>query len=692
MFKKEYKSVYIVTSFLTVFFIFIYFLDFFVNFQFFTFQLEMKWFDTKFADILKPSLKDADKRIIIAGIDEKTIKKYGWPFPRKYYADLIENLVSYGVKVIAFDVFFADPDRSNPQSDAIFARAVERYADKVILGVPIEKLEIVKPFELLYKSAVNFGAISASPLLDYDGNIRKIYPFIPYLILNDVGKEFRYSDICHKCSADMSKVGLPLLGTMAYIKYTSSDMKAEFRKWRDKRFYINFRKPLTIQNPDSLTIMYRSISVADIIEKTLDEDVKKLLKGASVFVGSVSQGAYDHYSTPINPHTPGVEIHAVCMDNLLNNDYLRDVPMYIEVLVLVFFIWLPVIFLRKSVGRIVALNFIPILVLMFLSILLIRYNINQLFISFFFPNIVSFIYVIAYKSIVEDKQKRWIKNTFSQYLSPEVVDILVKDPSKLKLGGERRDLTVLFMDIAGFTSMSEKMPPENVINVLNFYLSSLSDIILEERGVIDKYIGDCIMAFWNAPVDVERHRLRAVRTALRCLDEIKKLNLKQQSSAVMVRIGINSGYAVVGNMGSKRRFSYTVLGDMVNLASRLEGANKFFGTSVMVSQDTVNGCDDEVVFKYIGKVSVVGKTESVDVYEPFKLKQQMNDGDYEFMKNFENGIKYFYEKNYNMAAEFFEKALSIIPSDRLCLFYRNFSIELREGRAEFNGIFNIRSK
>ncbi|MGC9070872.1 MAG: CHASE2 domain-containing protein [Elusimicrobiales bacterium] len=698
MITKGRRSVYITATAMTLFFIIFYFVDFILKNERFISMLETKWFDFKlsynnpFARILGSSPKDADKRILIAAIDEKTISRYGWPFPRRYYSTLIENLIGYGVKIIAFDVMFFDPDRNNPQSDEIFAKTVRKYSDRIILAVSIdENFNIKKPFDLLHKSAVNFGSAFAGDMMDYDGNIRKIYPFIPLPVFyNGFEKNFYYLDICHQCPDNMKGIGIPTLGTMAYIRYSSSDIFLNFQKWKNKRFYINFRKPL--KDKSLQTVMYKALSVVDIIEKKLGDDEKKLLKDSVVFVGSTSQGAFDHYSTPVSIHTPGVEIHALCIDNLLNDDYLRGMPWYLDIILLVFFIWLPVILLKRSVIRIVIFNFIPIFFIMLLSMWLVKYHLNHLFMAFFFPNAVSFVYIVAYKSIVEDRQKRWIKNTFSQYLSPEVVDILVKDPSKLKLGGERREVTVLFMDIAGFTSMSEKMSPEEVTNILNFYLSSLSDIILEEKGVIDKYIGDCIMAFWNAPVDVERHRAKAIRSAIRCVKEIERLNANSGMPSIKLRFGINSGYAVVGNMGSSKRFSYTVLGDTVNLASRLEGANKFFGTSIIASIDTVSQCKDEIVFKYIGRILVVGKSAPVEVYEPFKLKDEMKSCDYEFMKNFENGIKYFYEKSYDRASVFFEKALSINPYDGLSVFYKKFSCELKEGREGFDGIFNIRNK
>lgn len=696
MFRKEYKYVYITSIFITLFFIFFYFIDFILDSGLVISTLEKKWFDFKISynlvgKFIGSTPKDADKRIIIVGIDDPTIERYGWPFPRKYYAKAIDVLNKYSVKVIGFDVMFLDPDRNNPQSDKIFVDTVKKH-DNVILGVSFDdNLDFRYPFKELHLASENFGSLFAGNIIDYDGNIRKIYPFIPVIAYSENERSYLYGDLCPHCPQELKNAGVPLLGMMAYIKYSGKNMNDVYKVWKNKKFYINFRKSKRILDEFYPTTMYKYISIKDIIEDNLTEEDKKTLFNSIVFIGSVVLGAYDHYSTPVHQHTPGVEIHALCVDNILNDDYLRDVPWYVNLLLLLIFIWLPVILIKNSVTKLTIYNFIPVIIIMIISVWLLKYHINQYFMAFFLPNVVSFVYIVAYKSIVEDRQKRWIKNTFSQYLSPEVVDILVKDPSKLKLGGERRDLSVLFMDIAGFTSMSEKMTPEEVTNLLNFYLSSLSEIILDEKGVIDKYIGDCIMAFWNAPLNIEKHRFRAVSAAIKCIRKIEELNNHSNVKTIRMRIGINSGYAVVGNMGSNKRFSYTALGDTVNLASRLEGANKFFGTYVMVSSDVYDGSKDDIVFKYIGNILVPGKTEAVEVYEPYKFKNEMTEIDYEFMKNFENGIKYFYEKKYDVSIGYFDKALAIF-NDSLSLFYKKFAISILEGKEVFDGSFNIRSK
>lgn len=699
--KKEHKSVYIVTTILTIFFFLFYFIDFELHNSLLLSSLEKRWYDTKFYSNfinsirklrIAPNIKEADRRIIIVGIDDKTLEKYGWPMPRRYYKPLIENLNKYNTRVIGFDIMFYDPDRINPQNDIILSQTLKRNKN-VFLAVSLDdSANLIIPFRLLMESTTNFGFITVGEILDNDGKIRRIFPFTTYLDYGGDDKFYYYKSLCRDCDIE-DKLGIPLLGTQLYIYYTQSNLNDVFKRWHNNEgdifFVINFRRPLVEKKP---TTMYRYISASDVIDDSLTDDEKKILNGSIVLVGSTAQGAYDHYPTPVHTHTPGVEIHALLVDNLLNNDYLLKTPFYIFFIFFLLSIWLPSLVIKNSVVKLSVYNFGFLLILMFLSIFLIKYRYDFYFMTYFFPNIISYIYVVAYKSIVEDKQKRWIKNTFSQYLSPEVVEIIVKDPSRLKLGGEKKDMSVYFMDIAGFTSMSEKLLPEEVTNLLNMYLSELGDVILLNKGVIDKYIGDCIMAFWNAPLDVPEHRTLSVKSAIECIRKIEELNKKKRVGLdISVRIGINSGQCVVGNMGSSKRFSYTVLGDVVNLASRLEGANKFFHTNIMVSEDVYREAKEKIVFKYIGDILVVGRTESVKVFEPYKIKDEMDDSDIKFIELYEKAVDLFYDKRYGSAQNYFKEANSIVENN-LCKFYIDFIDSLIKNGDRFDGVFNIRSK
>lgn len=254
----------------------------------------------------------------------------------------------------------------------------------------------------------------------------------------------------------------------------------------------------------------------------------------------------------------------------------------------------------------------------------------------------------------EGRQRRFIKGAFQQYLSPQVIEQLIADPGKLKLGGERKVLSIFFSDLQGFTSISEKLDPETLTALLNDYLSAMTEIIHEEQGTVDKYEGDAIIAFWNAPLDVPDHALRAVRAALRCqarLAELRPVFRQRTGHDLFMRIGISTGPAVVGNMGSHNRFDYSMLGDAVNLAARLEGVNKQFGTFTMVSDSTREAVGDAVAMRELGRVAVVGRKVPVTVFEP------MDDGLAQAraaaLAGFEKGLQAYYRGDCAEAAGVF---------------------------------------
>jgi adenylate cyclase len=273
----------------------------------------------------------------------------------------------------------------------------------------------------------------------------------------------------------------------------------------------------------------------------------------------------------------------------------------------------------------------------------------------------------------------------------------VKDPAKLKLGGEKREMTVFFLDIAHFTSISEKLDPERLTQFLNVYLSTITDIILKNDGVVDKYIGDCVMAFWNAPLDLPEHRLKGCLSAVECIAAVERLNEKGFAGLPekpAVRIGLNSGKMVVGNMGSSTRLSYTVISDEVNLASRLEGANKYFGSRVMASEATYAGAKDKVEARELGMLRVVGKAVPVRVYELMGKKGELTSSARGLLERYAEGFDLFYKRDFAGAQLAFRAALEIAPEDAPSkLYLRLCGDYLKEPPVkEWDGVFNLTSK
>jgi adenylate cyclase len=281
----------------------------------------------------------------------------------------------------------------------------------------------------------------------------------------------------------------------------------------------------------------------------------------------------------------------------------------------------------------------------------------------------SFLAATLYNYATEGSQKRFIKSAFSQYLSPTVIEQLLANPGLLSLGGERREISIFFSDVQGFTTISEKLDPSRLTELLNGYLSFMTDIILDSGGTIDKYEGDAIIAFWNAPLNFEDHAARALRASMRCQERLAERQdafYEKYGCRLLTRIGLNTGFAVVGNMGSSKRFDYTMLGDSVNLAARLEGLNKQFGTYLMCTETTFTQAARRGPFygRKLAQVAVVGKKEPVTVYEP--LPEGIFRGKEYILKRFDEARDLFYQGEFARALPLFE---ALIAEDKPAFFY-----------------------
>lgn len=349
------------------------------------------------------------------------------------------------------------------------------------------------------------------------------------------------------------------------------------------------------------------------------------IKDKIVLIGSTAVATFDHFPMPYDKLYPGIEFHATVIDNLLNNDYIRKCPDFIILaLIVVFGLGMGQLFLRTKLWAGSIFFILSIVSYFYFSQYM--FTKHYMHIDFFTPAlslIFTFLGIMAYRFISETKEKAWIKKTFSYYLSPDVIKELASNPDKLQLGGERKDLTVLFSDIRSFTSMSEKLRPEEVTTLLNEYLSAMTEIIFRYSGTLDKFIGDAIMAFWGAPVPTEEHARKAVMCALDMiarLEELQAMWRAQGRPVIEIGVGINTGEMIVGNMGSKQRMDYTVIGDNVNLASRLETLNRQYNTKIIIAESTYKKVSNEVEVKPLGEVKVKGKENMVTVFELIKRK------------------------------------------------------------------------
>ena len=392
------------------------------------------------------------------------------------------------------------------------------------------------------------------------------------------------------------------------------------------------------------------------------------------------------------------------LDNYLNNSFVRKVPdlfVFAWIILLAFF---GAIVITFSEGKSVSAKKTTVFIIIGFALgLIISVGVPY---GLFIPGIwlpiiipllgfiLSFLTSLGLSYALEGRQKRFIQSAFSQYLSPAVIEQLIADPDKLKLGGERREISIYFSDIQGFTSISENFPPEKLIGVLNKYLSEMTNIILASGGTIDKYEGDAIIAFWNAPLEEEDHGKRAVLAAMECqkrLDELRDEFEKLCGKKMYQRIGLNTGTAVIGNMGSEIRFDYTMLGDSVNLASRLEGLNKQFGTYTMCTEATMKAAQKygvDLGWRKLANVAVVGKKEAVVVYEPMEKELYLKKR--EIIDKFEVACTLFYAGKFNLALTIFEK---YADQDAPCKKYMEKCREFIENPPkEWKGVWEATSK
>jgi len=621
-------------------------------------------------------LRKADPRIIIAAVDDKTGQEFGFPLPRSEYGVLLDKLKAAGAKLAAFDIMFFD--RGDARQNEVLAAAAKRFGDTVFAYTAAADGAVQYPIPAIKKAARLLGNVSVTAGVDPDGHVRWASLDQP--------------------TGDPQMPVAPSLSLAAYAGYTGGSLGYLEEKYSKLR-PINFRPPLNQFPENGQWPIYHRISVADILAGRLSVQDQARLKGALVLVGSTSLGYFDHSPSPFLTSMPGVELNANIIDNLLNRDFLKPWPGWALALAILAMIWIPFWLMRLPpwtsfpLTAVLAAAWLAFVDKAFLKAERIELITPLLALA------SSFAVQAAYRFWTESKEKRFIKGLFGQFVAPEVVEDLARHPGKVRLGGEKREMTILFLDIAHFTVLSEKMAPDALIEFLNMYLSKLSGAIYEWRAVVGNYIGDCIMAFWNAPVlpDAE-HRAKACLAALKCRSVLAELNKDFESRGVPekpdIRIGINSGVVTVGLTGSDRKLQYTALGDEVNLASRLEGANKFFGSSILASGAVYQGAKDAVEARELGRVRVVGKEAPVLVYEILAEKGRLSEARRAALADYEEGLAAFKARRWEPAIAAFGRAVEKFPDDGPAKLYQSLSRDYSvvpplEG---WDGVFNLTAK
>jgi|CXWL01.1.fsa_nt_gi adenylate cyclase len=518
------------------------------------------------------------KNIVIVAIDETSFTTFGqWPWERSVFAQTIEALQR--AKAIGIDINFSEPSRVGTYDDEILARALEASTPPVILPVELSPQGSVLTRPLpIFEAPSTQGFVNVSA--DMDGVLRKTETSLRTL---------------HE--------KIPEIFSFAQALSPEPKSKSTFRVW--------------YTGPQDT---FLTVSLTDVLSGTVPQEV---FTDSYVLVGATAPNLHDFIQTPFGS-MPGVEVHANILSNILSQKYLKEPSTFWSLFLLAGI----VILSGLSVVYIRSFGLLILVLCAFVTALLIGS------ITLFFRGIVAPLFyellallvgssaMLVLEYITESKEKQFIRKTFHHYLPEEVVTELMKHPEKLSLGGERKEITIFFSDIRGFTTVSESLSPEELTRLMNEYLTAMTDIIMKHHGIVDKYIGDAIMAFWGAPLTNVRQVEDACAASLEMLEKLQELNIewgKRGIASITVGMGINTGEVVVGNMGSSKRFNYTVMGDEVNFTSRLEGLTKMYHTTILVSENTMqklSSKDSELyTFRELDTVVVKGKKEPRVIYE-----------------------------------------------------------------------------
>ena len=566
----------------------------------------------------------------------ETVNRWGWPWPREALAAIIDFCADAGAAAFAADVILSESAVHDVYQDEILAEAIDR-AENVATAVALGMSGGAHPAWPAFAPLPPEIAGLPEWRRDRDA-LQAARATFPVPEIARVSAALGNVTAAADAHAEITRVPVfrlfdghpvPGLGLAAYLAAEPEADLAIRGGWlhagphrlpldEEGRTILRYRGPPSVYpSYSAAAVLQAQIHRLDGQPPALDPAV---FKDAWVFYGYSAPGLRDLRPTPLSPKAPGVSVNATLLDNLLASDAIRDGSARARLLCVL----LPALAaggLIRLGGRarhsvLVILAALPIPTLVGLA----GYRAG-VWLPVAAPTLAvlgSVLGSITLNYATEGRARAFIKSAFGHYLSPTVIEQILADPTRLRLGGERRVLTILFSDLEGFSAISEQMDPRDLIGLLNDYLSDMTAILLDEHGTLDKYEGDAIIAFWNAPLDQADHAARACRAALRCqawLAERREEFRRRSGHDLRMRIGIHTGPVAVGNMGSHERFDYTVLGDAANLASRLEGANKVFGTYTLVSEAAWSAAGDVARGRALGGVRVVGRSAPVRVYE-----------------------------------------------------------------------------
>jgi adenylate cyclase len=690
-------------------------------------RAELSLIDLRFQKRAEQAPKDPPLNVVIVEISHEAQKSLPerYPWPRTYYARLIKNLQRAGAKAVGIDILFDSPDARSPEGDAAFSKALRESGIAVLAGYLQTETQWVQVMSgsrnyanLFIDSTTPFGLVNIPS--DVDGIRRRYMPF-----LYEEGADLLIPTFS---MAVLSKTwNLPPLTAAAITDSGLLVLQRPVPMFDGNSFLINYIGP---------TRTFPRISVADVLDDSTFETAEELeygtpintfddpgtgllaqgvFTGKIVLIGSTMPEDKDLFNIPLmtddrQNQMYGVELHANVIQNVMDNNFITRQPLWsiiVVVVVLSLFTLALIASLKAIRSRFSALIEVFGILITISELVLIYWLSIKLFtersylvdmMSPFLAVVVSYIGSTVYNYVTERKQKMMIKTMFGHYVNRDVVNELVEHPEKLQLSGERRELTVMFSDIEKFTTIAEKMNAEELVAMLNEYLNDMTAIIFGKQGTVDKYEGDAIMAFWGAPVAQSRHALLACTAALEMQHAVGELQTKWRTlrrPTLRIRIGISTGEMIVGNIGGSGKYEYTVIGDSVNLGSRLESANKQYGTGILLSENTYTHVANDVVARELDLLLVAGKTRPITVYELIALKGGKSDPRQDnFLKAYREGFALYRERKWDKALAAFNRALAESPDDGPCKLYieRSEVYRATPPPEDWDGVFIMKSK
>lgn len=597
--------------------------------------------------------------IVIITIDDKSLDRIRWPWKRELYGEIFEYLNKYTTtKAIGFDAIIATPDLENPSSDKKFYSSIKNI-DKLVMGltpltapyesqtdgekydkkfkdkfsINIEDKRSLKPFSY-YKSLSKYpkeyfdsinkaGSILTTP--DADGYIRAMDQMIQY-------KDDLYPSLALRLYCYLQSKDNKLIVENNKITATSSKLNIPtFSKAKIGGVFNNIHYYKLLPNSEYSHKTFSAIDIIDSYESIKQGKKPKIspqnFEDKIVFLGANAKamaiGLADTKKTPLLEDYPGVDIQASNLDNLLHNEFLTQTTFMQDILTVSFLLLATFLFIRYF-SLFVSVGLVALLMISYIAFCIICYKFH-IVINVITPialQVVTMAGSYSYRFILEGQNKEKIKRAMGKYISQDVMRSVVKNIDSIGLGGKKANVTVLFADIRGFTSLSEKLTAEEVSVILNEYFTEIEPIISKYNGVINKFIGDAVLAIFGEPIQDKNHAVNAVRCANEMLEKIEFLRakwLQEGKPKIEIGVGINTGEAFVGNIGSEKRMEYTVIGDTVNLASRIESYNKVYKTNFLISSTTYEKVRDIADVIKISEVTIRGKAKKLNIYEILRL-------------------------------------------------------------------------